>query len=120
MVIQDPTALWNWSAVVDYIVAHPTDVLRIKKLLNECAFSEAVLVTLQRWESEGDEPKQLWEVFRRYGFNSLADKYREYLQRNLQIDVGPDPEENSDIVESSRTITNVTTTEVQGMEGVDQ
>ena len=72
LVIKDPIALERWWLVTDHIVTSPSDALRIKKLIKEGHYEEAVMQSLLVWNAAGDRRADLVKILRDKGLNLLA------------------------------------------------
>ena len=73
LVLNDPVAHERWALVVDRVLK-PSDAIQVKKIM-DIKFAEAVLQSLQIWNSYGREHADLIPVLRQYGLNGLAGEF---------------------------------------------
>ena len=76
IMIKDPITLLKWHMIVDSIVKSEPDKLRIKTCLGEGRYEEAVLQTLNIWNSSQGELVELITVLQCLGLNSVAGKLK--------------------------------------------
>jgi aspartate carbamoyltransferase regulatory subunit len=71
IILKDAVALEKWSQVTDHIVKKEADKLKIKNMLRNYEYAEAILLSLQAWHSEG-QCKDLVHVLQTLEINSLS------------------------------------------------
>src|SRR5688500_2379980 len=78
LVLNDSVALGKWATLVDHLLANSnaSDVLKIKGLLRDYNYQEAVLQTLQIWQASGAGQGKLMQVLGAEGLGALAGRHR--------------------------------------------